>query len=599
MLTGLEQHGATAPTVTGTAGTYSATGQSCLTAGCHSTSDLHAIHKDATGCTLAGCHDATKQGIKPTGKSCGTTGTCHTAAEPHAHLVTAHDGSSATLASPGSTFGGSTATGFTDGFESGNTANWTSADYRAASGATAAFNEGFETYATGALTTDANWQSSSTNNRVVSTPVRTGSRAFSLVRTSAGSRQLTSVRTFDTTAGGAAATASFYWRNNASGHTLTLQTSPDGTTWTTAWTSATTSFSTYQSVTNVTLPSSSTLRVRFNWTTTGSAIAYLDDITVGTSGAAVTEAGWSAQTASKQTGTYAARAIGADTTTRYLTKTGINVGTPTSVNAAWALSWSSLEAADSVVVQTYDGSAWTTRKTYTLGGSQAWMTDGVNGLPANTTGIRFAFLGDTADDLLYVDDVSLTPAGGGAGSAGASCQNNPNGTECHNVTDTRTLHSAVANYCANCHTTGGPTNNCQTAGCHVGVNLDEHTATGVGTPAHHENGGNFASFATASECAGCHDDSVAKEHYVLTANTAKPCSVCHATNYTVGTYSPAKATVAAQIAAGTITCNGCHTTSTQTAPHVQRQGTTATLGSHAVRQHVVGSQDLSARWAVR
>ena len=130
-------------------------------------------------------------------------------------------------------------------------------------------------------------------------------------------------------------------------------------------------------------------------------------------------------------------------------------------------------------------------------------------------------------------------------TAQVSCQNNPNGTECHSVTDVRTLHAGTAAKCTACHNaTFAPTvANCQNTGCHVGVNIDEHTATGFGTPVHHENGGNFASFAASGECAGCHDNSVAKEHSVLTANAAKPCSVCHATNYTVGTYSPAKATV--------------------------------------------------------
>jgi len=116
----------------------------------------------------------------------------------------------------------------------------------------------------------------------------------------------------------------------------------------------------------------------------------------------------------------------------------------------------------------------------------------------------------------------------------------------------------------------------------VGVNLDEHTQTGAGTPAHHENGGTFTSWATGNTCGGCHDDSVAKEHYVLTSPknlSLTPCSVCHATNYTVGTYSPAKANVTSRITARGINCDGCHTTSTQASPHAQRMGTTTTLGS--------------------
>ena len=91
----------------------------------------------------------------------------------------------------------------------------------------------------------------------------------------------------------------------------------------------------------------------------------------------------------------------------------------------------------------------------------------------------------------------------------------------------------------------------------------------------------FRRFATAGECAGCHDDSIANEHFALDPykTNGRPCSVCHAANYTVGAYSPDKATVAAQVAAGNISCNGCHTTSTQSSPHAKRMGTTTTLGS--------------------
>ena len=198
--------------------------------------------------------------------------------------------------------------------------------------------------------------------------------------------------------------------------------------------------------------------------------------------------------------------------------------------------------------------------------------------------LRFRGTLNRNGEYARVDDIVVTGNQGGfvalplGSNAAVSCQNNPNGAECHSVADVASLHSGTAAACGACH---GATlaKNCQTAGCHPGVNLDEHVNTGLGTPAHHENGGNFATFATVGECAGCHDNSVANEHFVLTANTGKPCSVCHATNYTVGTYSPAKATVSAQVASRTITCNGCHTTSTQTAPHVQRMGTTTTLGS--------------------
>ena len=69
------QHAATAPVVTATSA------ESCGASGtnCHTTYDVHALHKNAAGgCTLAGCHDATKQALKPTLKTCGSGGACHT-----------------------------------------------------------------------------------------------------------------------------------------------------------------------------------------------------------------------------------------------------------------------------------------------------------------------------------------------------------------------------------------------------------------------------------------------------------------------------------------------------------------------------------------
>ena len=75
-------HGTSAPVA---AGTEADGAGSCATAGCHATTDLHALHANnalgaANGCTMAGCHDATKQGVKPTAKGCGAAGDCHTGA---------------------------------------------------------------------------------------------------------------------------------------------------------------------------------------------------------------------------------------------------------------------------------------------------------------------------------------------------------------------------------------------------------------------------------------------------------------------------------------------------------------------------------------
>lgn len=76
------QHATTAPVVTATSSGCGSTG-----AGCHNTSDLHALHKGSassssaiktSGCAISGCHDYTKQAFKPTKKSCGSsTSDCH------------------------------------------------------------------------------------------------------------------------------------------------------------------------------------------------------------------------------------------------------------------------------------------------------------------------------------------------------------------------------------------------------------------------------------------------------------------------------------------------------------------------------------------
>ena len=66
-------HGTTAPVVNTTSTS------SCGASGvnCHTTYDVHALHKDAGGCALTGCHDYSKQGANPTLTACGQAGGCH------------------------------------------------------------------------------------------------------------------------------------------------------------------------------------------------------------------------------------------------------------------------------------------------------------------------------------------------------------------------------------------------------------------------------------------------------------------------------------------------------------------------------------------
>ncbi len=83
------QHGATAPVVT----TTSTEGCGASGADCHTTYDVHAVHKDAAGgCTLSGCHDATLQAAKPVLQTCGQATGCHQNAMA-THTAPAHNAS--------------------------------------------------------------------------------------------------------------------------------------------------------------------------------------------------------------------------------------------------------------------------------------------------------------------------------------------------------------------------------------------------------------------------------------------------------------------------------------------------------------------------
>lgn len=91
VLPGAAQHTTdTAPPVTATEKQGAG---SCVSAGCHSSLDLHALHKgsestpaDSTlrtrGCAISGCHYFGSQAARPTKKSCGAGGACHTT-QPH------------------------------------------------------------------------------------------------------------------------------------------------------------------------------------------------------------------------------------------------------------------------------------------------------------------------------------------------------------------------------------------------------------------------------------------------------------------------------------------------------------------------------------
>ncbi len=442
VLTGLEQHGTTAPNVTATPGTYQ--GFNCVSAGCHADDNLHAIHKDtAAGCTQTGCHDSAAQGLKPTGKSCGTTGTCHTAAEPHdAGLLTAaHDASAEPMAQPGT---GSEVT----------TASATAVD------------QSFPN-----ATWPADWTRGSTQYiRLTTTAARVHSTpdAAELYASSTTRRTFQFYKDIDLTTYQSATLT--FWDYTAGSFTTgdfsrSEYSTNGGSTWTdisyltaaTAWTQRT-----------ISLPVGGVVRIRFGG----------------------------------------------------------------SVNATTEFcNW------DDILV---------------TGVTQSITT---GPLPADSP-------------------------------ADVSCQNNPNGTECHVVSDVRTVHSALPSYCANCHKAGGPVKNCQTSGCHTPqfINVDVHNSTNHGTNLISTAVGEpFASTGIDSTtCTGCHDDAIAVEHGLLSGYAATPCSVCHkkATDSGAPTnVTAADASAAIAKAAGTALCTDCHKTVSSSAVHVQRQGATATPGS--------------------
>ena len=524
---------------------------------------------------------------EPWNKQCQA---CHATATVHNALATKHDASSVTLPNPGSEFGaggGGTGPGFSDGLESNSFSNWTSADTAGAGGWVTSFSDAFPSNIN-------NWTVTSTNTGSLNWTWNSGGYAEAGPQNTGRSTQTAELTRAVNVSGYTAARVSFdwqYWSLENTNDYFRFEYTTNGSTWTTAYefiaSGTGQSSGSWLSQGPITIPTNTTaIRFQFRNNRENDIVGVDNVLVEGQEPASA--GGWTVATAAANTGTYGARAVGTGPQWYYLTKTGIDNSGGTSVSVSYDIAWNTLEAADDVVAQyTTNGSTWVDIKNYAPAGAdpatQAYKTETFTGLPAGVTGVRFGLYADNSTgDSLYIDNVTVSPvvAGGGAGSAGASCMNNPNGTECHNVTDVAALHANTTAKCTICHknNTTAPTANCQTSGCHAGVNLDEHIATGVGTPAHHETGGSFTSFATGGECAGCHDDSIANEHFVLTANTAKPCSVCHATNYTVGTYSPAKATVTARIAAAGITCNGCHTTSTQSAPHVQRMGTHDDLG---------------------
>jgi len=742
VLPAMVAHDWSAPAVTAT------TSEGCLTADCHTNSDLHGLHKDAAGCDLAGCHDFAAQAAKPTGTTCGSAGACHTGAlhtydhnavasqecvdcheqtdvsalhsecrtchdnpsypslptgatpectdchngtvvgthayappdsshyDPvvsqhtatlqmgtesgyactqchslemkpahagptsidfdlggypdkcvachelavdgqtfdwgprcddchatrHTQTATSHDASLQTLASPGSTFGsmGALGPGFSDGFESGGTNAWTAADYVPPSGGTSLLLD--DTFESGAFATNGWTASSATYVTVNNTQNHTTPSGTYSARIAAQTNNTTAryfYTTLDLSAYSSARGVSYWFRTSGLVTSDRYRVGYSTTGVNGAYTyiqnvvvAGNANIGTWTQITSAALPQNATVTLRFelvpvrNVSTT--RYFWIDDIQVTGSNPVVQEAGWHAQNVTKNTGTYAAQAIGSGPSWRYITKTGVDVSGGASARLDYAIGWTTLEAADDVVVQytTDGGGAWIDAKNYSPASadpvSLAWTPESL-AVPTTTNGIRFGFYADSAaDDQLYVDDVAISAVVGGASStAAASCQDNPNGTDCHNVADVAALHAGTAAGCTGCHSDAltQPVLNCQNSSCHPGVNLDEHIATGVGSPAHHESSISsssvFGPSFAGSWCTGCHDDSIANEHFVLSAYASTPCRICHAKATDSG--APTNVTLVGTLAAiakpaGTAQCTDCHNTASKQSVHVQRLG---------------------------
>ncbi len=217
-----------------------------------------------------------------------------------------------------------------------------------------------------------------------------------------------------------------------------------------------------------------------------------------------------------------------------------------------------------------------------------WTQSPVLSIPGGgTVWIRFRGTFNATGEYGRIDDVQVNGVNGAAfgsalpagSTAAASCQNNPNGTECHNVADVANIHSRTPNFgCPICHTGTAqhPTQlNCQASGCHTGINVDNHN-----TAWHESTISDTALFGTgftADWCRGCHDDSIDNEHFVLGAYGSQPCSMCHKKSADSAapvsvTSADTSSTIHGDTTANNELCTDCHKTVTKAAPHVQRMG---------------------------
>lgn len=256
-----------------------------------------------------------------------------------------------------------------------------------------------------------------------------------------------------------------------------------------------------------------------------------------------------------------------------------------------------------VLEETYSNVGWTNFRSGEL-------------TPSANTVVRFRASLDAATigtEQIFVDDIVIRGINRPATSvvttrAAISCMNNPNGANCHNVTDVASLHSGLPNFgCSVCHVNNvqHPTTlNCQSAGCHVGVNLDSHNRP----PIHR------TTFTTASVlpgtgfspvwCSGCHDDDIQRDHQ-LYSMADRPCAVCHrnASGSTNPAVAPSAIATAITRPAGAALCTDCHRTvvrragGTTTTIHAQRMGWSGLPGASPATAAVIGGVQFNDNWS--
>lgn len=599
---------------------------SCQTTGCHTTLDLHALHRNRTnatgGCNLTGCHDFTKQATKPTAKSCGTGGACHTtdSHNPLAHEITLDTGNCLRCHE------GQNGVATTDVRNLYNT-NGFGLNVKAHASCSTCHNGGLNL---------GGQVDSVTNCVYCHTTGKAGTHIYTPYDpnhyyTTSHDSSLTTGANYGTTTQGKTlsdfhGTSLNFERACTTCHTIDLKTEHNKTSiafnlggkadkcvachdlkvdnWSARWTG---------SCAGEASSCHNMASLHSDWTTKhnastqvmstpGSSFALGSTVGVATENFGTTTTFPTAWTRSNttyitnQTGSArsgAAAQIGVNTTrTEYsfYRTTAISLA---SYGAGTVQFWYQVNVGDTAdfLVCEYSTTSGTTGYTELFRvntDALSWTQSPALSIPGGgNVWIRFRGTFNTTGEYGRVDDVQVNgvssaafgaalPAGS---TAAASCQNNPNGTECHNVADVANVHSRTPNNgCPICHTgtAQNPTQlNCQATGCHVGVNASTHN-----TAWHESTFSNTTLFGTgfdASWCNGCHDDSIDNEHFVLGAYASQPCSMCH--RKSVNSAAPisvtsvnTSATIHGNTTPNNQLCTDCHTTVTKATPHVQRTG---------------------------